>query len=157
MQQPRERRVQGQLFLDESTTAHLELFKTAREQKRHGTLLWHLDGCETPMGSRKLHEFLCAPRVNPVEIDSRLAAVEEFFKSPVADLKNSSDARDAGSSKGGTFLKYFVDKKFPWVHCDIAGTAWHRKDVNYHPKKYGSGAMVRLAIHLLENWKPLNP
>jgi leucyl aminopeptidase len=77
---------------------------------------------------------------------------EEDLKSNVADIKNSG-IREAGSSKGGTFLKFFVDPKFPWVHCDIAGTAYHRKEVNYHPAKYGSGVMVRLITHMLAHWE----
>ncbi len=80
---------------------------------------------------------------------------EDDMKSAYADYRNAG-SRDAGSSKGGTFLKFFVDSKMPWVHCDIAGTAWHRRDVNYHPPKHASGAMVRLMTHLLENWKTLN-
>ncbi len=80
---------------------------------------------------------------------------EEDFKSAYADHRNSG-GREAGSSKGGTFLKFFVDSKIPWVHCDIAGTAWARKDLNYHPPKNASGAMVRLMVHLLENWTKLS-
>ena len=72
----------------------------------------------------------------------------------MADIKNSG-IREAGSSKGGTFLKFFVDPKYPWVHCDIAGTSYHRKDVNYHPQKYGAGVMVRLMTRLIEDWKPI--
>ena len=64
-------------------------------------------------------------------------------------------AEVAGASKGGTFLKFFIDPKYPWVHCDIAGTAYHRKDVNYHPVKYGAGVMVRLMTRLLEDWETL--
>jgi len=79
---------------------------------------------------------------------------EEDLKSHVADIKNSG-IREAGSQKGGTFLKFFVDKKYPWVHCDIAGTSYHRKDVNYHPSKYGAGVMVRLMTHLLLDWKAI--
>jgi len=79
---------------------------------------------------------------------------EEDLKSSVADIKNSG-IREAGASKGGTFLKFFVEPKFPWVHCDIAGSSYHRKDLNYHPPKYGAGVMVRLVTHLLETWKPL--
>lgn len=78
------------------------------------------------------------------------------LKSHIADIKNSGN-REAGSSKGGMFLKFFIDqKKFPWAHCDIAGSAYHRKDLNYHPSKYGAGVMVRLMVHLLENWKPVS-
>ncbi len=79
---------------------------------------------------------------------------EDDLKSTYADYRNSG-GREAGSSKGGTFLKFFVDSKMPWVHCDIAGTAWNRKDLNYHPPKNASGAMVRLMVHLLENWTKL--
>lgn len=79
---------------------------------------------------------------------------EEDMRSAVADIKNSG-SREAGASKGGIFLKFFVDAKYPWVHCDIAGSAYHRKDVNYHPAKYGAGVMVRLMVHLLQQWKPL--
>lgn len=78
----------------------------------------------------------------------------EDLKSHYADIKNSG-VRDAGSSKGGVFLNFFVDGKYPWAHCDIAGSAYHRKDVNYHPAKYASGVMVRLMVHLLERWKPM--
>jgi leucyl aminopeptidase len=76
---------------------------------------------------------------------------EEDLKSHFADIKNSG-VSEAGSSKGGTFLKFFVDKKIPWVHCDIAGTAWHRKDVNYYSPKYASGHIIRLTLDMLENW-----
>ncbi len=79
---------------------------------------------------------------------------EEDLRSAVADIKNSG-SREAGSSKGGIFIKFFVDSKIPWVHCDIAGSAYHRKDVNYHPAKYGAGVLIRLMAHLLQNWKPL--
>lgn len=79
---------------------------------------------------------------------------EEDLKSSVADIKNSG-VREAGASKAGTFLKFFIDSKYPWVHCDIAGSAYHRKDVNYHPAKYGAGVMIRLMAHLLENWKTI--
>jgi len=79
---------------------------------------------------------------------------EEDLKSSYADIRNSG-GREAGSQKGGTFLKFFVDKKTPWVHFDIAGSAYHRKDKNYYSPKHGAGVMVRLMAHLLQNWKTL--
>jgi len=79
---------------------------------------------------------------------------EEDLKSHYADIRNSG-GREAGSQKGGTFLKFFVDKKIPWVHFDIAGSAYHRKDRNYFSAKHGAGVMVRLMTHLLQHWKPL--
>ena len=70
---------------------------------------------------------------------------EESTKGRYADLQNVSDGRDAGSIYGGEFLKRFVDGR-PWVHMDIAGTAWGMKR-NY----VGSGASgfgVRTLIEL---------
>jgi leucyl aminopeptidase len=70
---------------------------------------------------------------------------EESTKGRYADLQNVSEARDAGSIYGAEFLKRFVDGR-PWVHMDIAGTAWGMKR-NY----VGSGASgfgVRTLIEL---------
>ncbi|HET7791247.1 MAG TPA: leucyl aminopeptidase [Gemmatimonadales bacterium] len=46
----------------------------------------------------------------------------DLIKSDIADVKNSG-GRAAGTITGGWFLKEFVDG-FPWVHLDIAGTAY---------------------------------
>jgi len=46
----------------------------------------------------------------------------ELLKSDVADVKNSG-GRAAGVIAGAWFLREFVDS-FPWVHLDIAGTAY---------------------------------
>src|SRR5207302_251610 len=46
----------------------------------------------------------------------------ELLKSDVADVKNSG-GRAAGTIAGAWFLREFVDS-FPWVHLDIAGTAY---------------------------------
>jgi leucyl aminopeptidase len=70
---------------------------------------------------------------------------EESTKGRYADLQNVSEARDAGSIYGAEFLKRFVDGH-PWVHMDIAGTAWGMKR-NY----VGNGASgfgVRTLIEL---------
>ncbi len=50
----------------------------------------------------------------------------EQIKSDVADVKNSG-GRSAGSITAGWFLREFVDG-YPWVHLDIAGTAWSDTD-----------------------------
>jgi leucyl aminopeptidase len=70
---------------------------------------------------------------------------EDSTKGKYADLQNVSEARDAGSIYGAEFLKRFVDGR-PWVHMDIAGTAWGMKR-NY----VGNGASgfgVRTLIEL---------
>jgi leucyl aminopeptidase len=70
---------------------------------------------------------------------------EESTKGKYADLQNVSEAREAGSIYGAEFLKRFTDDR-PWVHIDIAGTAWGTKK-NY----VGNGASgfgVRTLIEL---------
>ena len=52
----------------------------------------------------------------------------ELIKSDIADMKNSG-GRPAGSISAGWFLREFVSG-YPWVHIDIAGTAYSdREDV----------------------------
>ena len=63
----------------------------------------------------------------------------------VADLVNVSEARKASSAYAASFLEEFVDGK-PWVHLDIAGTAW---DVGRpYTGKDASGFGVRLLTGL---------
>ena len=56
---------------------------------------------------------------------------KELIKSDVADMKNSG-GRAAGSISAALFLKEFVD--YPWVHLDIAGTAYSESDLGFIPK-----------------------
>lgn len=73
---------------------------------------------------------------------------EEKMKSKIADIKNTEDGYYAGASKAAAFLKFFVGKT-PWIHLDIAGTAY-----THDPKKYesilGTGFGVRLVSAYLE-------
>jgi leucyl aminopeptidase len=56
----------------------------------------------------------------------------ELLKSEVADVKNSG-GRAAGTIAGAWFLREFVDS-FPWVHLDIAGTAYLEGEGASHAK-----------------------
>ncbi|HYS19728.1 MAG TPA: leucyl aminopeptidase [Gemmatimonadales bacterium] len=56
----------------------------------------------------------------------------DLVKSEIADVKNSG-GRGAGTIAGGWFLREFVDG-FPWVHLDIAGTAYTEGDGPYQVK-----------------------
>ncbi|RJP46536.1 MAG: leucyl aminopeptidase [Armatimonadetes bacterium] len=67
-------------------------------------------------------------------------AYDEMIKSDIADMTNighgGSMRGAAGSITGAKFLEQVVEKQVPWVHLDIAGTAWDLK-----PKPYrGPGA-----------------
>ena len=57
---------------------------------------------------------------------------KEQIKSDVADLRNTG-GRAAGSITAALFLKEFVDG-FPWVHLDVAGTAYSQTDLGWIPK-----------------------
>ncbi|MFH1750120.1 MAG: leucyl aminopeptidase [Candidatus Micrarchaeota archaeon] len=76
---------------------------------------------------------------------------DDKIKSDIADVKNIGNLPgDAGAITAAAFLKKFVS--YPWVHLDIAGTAW-----NDYEKPYGikgaTGYGVRLIVDLLRNWK----
>ena len=47
----------------------------------------------------------------------------ELIKSTIADMQNVGSGRGGGASVGAAFLREFTDDT-PWVHLDIAGTAW---------------------------------
>ncbi|MEK6584207.1 MAG: leucyl aminopeptidase, partial [Nitrospirota bacterium] len=68
------------------------------------------------------------------------------IKSPVADIKNSG-GREGGVMTAAIFLSKFVED-YPWVHLDIASTAWNDKEKAYVPA--GPTAVgVRLILQLL--------
>jgi leucyl aminopeptidase len=67
------------------------------------------------------------------------------LKSNIADLMNTG-GRNGGALTAGTFLQQFVADT-PWVHLDIAGTAWTEKDSAWQTKG-ATGEMVRTLIEL---------
>jgi leucyl aminopeptidase len=71
-------------------------------------------------------------------------------RSEVADIKNTS-GREASSSTAAAFLAHFVGS-VPWVHLDIAGTAWTSKTGPYQPRG-ATGVGVRLLVEMLRNWR----
>ena len=71
------------------------------------------------------------------------------IKSAVADMKNTG-GRPGGAITAASLLQEFVDS--PWVHLDIAGTAWTTRAKPYIPKG-GVGFGVRLLAQLARDWK----
>ncbi len=55
----------------------------------------------------------------------------ELIKSDVADVKNTG-GRAAGTITAAKFLQEFVD--YPWVHLDVAGTAYSETDLVIIPR-----------------------
>jgi DNA mismatch repair protein MutS len=67
----------GLLALDAATRRNLELLETLRGERR-GSLLWALDETRTPMGLRRLREWVLAPLLDAGRIGDRLDAVESL-------------------------------------------------------------------------------
>ncbi len=67
----------------------------------------------------------------------------------IADLTNAASKREAGTIYAGSFLEEFVDET-PWVHLDIAGTAWdsEREYAGKGPTGFGVRLLVALAKDL---------
>jgi DNA mismatch repair protein MutS len=70
----------GQLLLDDSTRAHLELLRSLKDGARAGSLLSVLDRTVTALGGRTLARWVSAPLANVSAIDARLDAVEELVR-----------------------------------------------------------------------------
>ncbi len=83
----------------------------------------------------------------PMPIDEEYG---EQLKSPFADLPNIG-TRWGGAITAAMFLKEFADPA-PWVHLDIAGTAWLEETKPYMPKG-PTGVGVRTFVRLATAWK----
>lgn len=72
---------------------------------------------------------------------------DKKLDSPVADMQNIAEGREAGSTMAAQFLQRFVGDTV-WAHLDIAATAWSKKDSDLMAK--GSTAFgVRLLDRLV--------
>jgi leucyl aminopeptidase len=81
---------------------------------------------------------------------------KDLFKSEIADFSNTG-GRPAGSITAALFLKEFTGE-LPWVHLDIAGTAWAEEPKPYQPKG-ATGVGVRTLVELAldaETWSKLD-
>jgi leucyl aminopeptidase len=74
------------------------------------------------------------------------------IRSENADIKNTGNKKySAGTITAAFFLQNFVGD-VPWVHLDIAGTAFDVPDMSYY-RSGATGVGVRLLIELAMNWK----
>jgi leucyl aminopeptidase len=83
------------------------------------------------------------------EIGWRLPLHDEYLeltKGQYADLSNASEQRKAMSSYAAEFLRQFVSDT-PWVHIDIAGTAWStsRSYIGSGATGFGTRLLIELA------------
>ncbi|HEU4606880.1 MAG TPA: M17 family metallopeptidase, partial [Chitinophagaceae bacterium] len=78
---------------------------------------------------------------------------KKAIETPVADLANiGKGTYKAGWMTAAFFLQPFVDT-IPWVHLDIAGTAFNVPDLPYFRPGGGTGAAVRTLIELARTFK----
>ena len=68
------------------------------------------------------------------------------MKGDTADLVNSNERREGGSCTAAGFLSHFA-KGMPWVHLDIASTAW-----TYNERPESSRGPNAFGVRLLTNW-----
>ncbi|MEG0296430.1 MAG: leucyl aminopeptidase [Clostridium sp.] len=73
---------------------------------------------------------------------------KELIKGSLADLKNIG-GKNAGTITAGLFVGEFVCGK-PWLHLDIAGTAWTANPVSQYTVKGGTGVPVRTLYYLVK-------
>ena len=65
---------------------------------------------------------------------------EKMLESDIADIKNLG-GKFCGTITAGLFIRSFAEKK-PWLHVDIAGTAWVDTPDYAYQDKYATGVCV---------------
>ncbi|MCS7024268.1 MAG: leucyl aminopeptidase [Bryobacteraceae bacterium] len=88
-----------------------------------------------------------AEKMWPMPLDEEY---KDLLKSAFADLANIG-GRWGGAISAAMFLKEWADPH-PWIHLDIAGTAWLEEAKPYLAKG-PSGVAVRTFVNLAMNWK----
>jgi leucyl aminopeptidase len=77
------------------------------------------------------------------------AEYQELIRSNIADIKNTG-GRWGGAISAAMFLKEFVDET-PWMHLDIAGTAWEEESKAWIAKG-PSGIAVRSLVEFVRDF-----
>jgi leucyl aminopeptidase len=74
----------------------------------------------------------------------------EMIKGTIADIQNISNSKGGGAITGAMFIREFTND-LPWVHLDIAGTAW-LDDAKPWMAKGATGVAVRTLVDLAMNF-----
>jgi len=88
--------VESHMIVDSQTQKNLELIKNARDGSSRGTLFSILSKTVTPMGKRKLKQWILQPLKDVKEINQRLDAVEELARDAIVRKDISNSFRDLG-------------------------------------------------------------
>ncbi|WP_066526456.1 leucyl aminopeptidase [Corynebacterium bouchesdurhonense] len=73
----------------------------------------------------------------------------EELASPVADIRNTHNARTGGMLFAGLYLSRFVPEGTQWVHIDVAGPAWNGGSAHGYTPARATGAPVRTIVETL--------
>ena len=88
--------IDSHMIIDSQTQKNLELVKNARDGSLRGTLLSVISKTVTPMGKRKLKQWILQPLRNVKAIQGRLDAVEELARDAIVRKEISNSLRDLG-------------------------------------------------------------
>jgi DNA mismatch repair protein MutS len=88
--------IEKHMIVDSTTQRNLELIKNARDGSSRGTLLSVLSKTVTPMGKRKMKQWILRPLQDRKEIESRQDAIEEFARDAMNRKGVSDSLRDLG-------------------------------------------------------------
>ncbi len=83
----------------------------------------------------------------PMPLDDEYA---DNIKSDIADIRNTGKGRGGGAINGALFIQEFVGST-PWIHLDIAGTAW-LEEAKPGLAKGPTGIPVRTLVHFAEHF-----
>jgi leucyl aminopeptidase len=86
----------------------------------------------------------CGEKMWPMPLDDDY---REMIKSTIADVQNVGSGKGGGAITAAMFLKEFAGD-VPWIHLDIAGTAW-LDDAKPWAAKGATGVAVRTLIDLV--------
>ena len=103
--------------------------------------------------SDELTEMLKASSKNTDDRIWELPLWDEYgedLKSDIADVRNITGGRGAGTISAAHFLSRFIEEGVRWAHIDIAGTAWRGKPSGTQSSG-PTGFGVRLLVDLAEN------
>src|SRR4029077_19201435 len=105
-------------------------------------------GSDQPFTDKLLgHAQITGEKKSPSAIDRDH---REFIKGTVADIQNIGSGKGGGAITGAMFIKEFTGDS-PWIHLDIAGTAWN-DDAKPWLAKGPTGVALRTLIHLVMSY-----
>ena len=90
----------------------------------------------------------CGEKMWPMPMDDEY---REFIKGTMADIQNISSGKGGGAITGAMFIKEFAGDS-PWIHLDIAGTAW-LDDAKPWAAKGASGVALRTLVDLVTKFQ----